>query len=143
MLLYLFITCHILYYSVSCAISCYDCPASENVFNYNITNEHMTEKPNDCVLKTMDQCTVDIVWQYSIGKKEIVVTGGVTKKSISTNHVLNVAIGYEYRDELVAKKVLEYKCSTDECNSFGQIKRLINSLTVTHHLDEVGNMIKP
>ncbi|CAF1367479.1 unnamed protein product [Adineta steineri] len=103
----------------------------------------MAEKLNDCVLKTINQCTVDIVWQYSIGKTEIVVTSGCTKKSISTNHVLNVAIGYEYRDELVAKKVLEYKCSTDECNSFDQIKRLINSLTVIHHLDEMTNMIKP
>ncbi|CAF1462049.1 unnamed protein product [Adineta steineri] len=94
------------------------------------------------VLKNMDQCTVNIVWQYSIDKTEIVVTGSVTKKSISTNHVLNVAIGYEYRDEFVAEKVLEYKCSTDECNNLGQIKRLINSLTVTGHPDKVENMIK-
>ncbi|CAF4430122.1 unnamed protein product, partial [Adineta steineri] len=34
-------------------------------------------------------------------------------------------------------------CSTDKCNSFDQIKRLIYSLTVTNLLDEIVNMIKP
>ncbi|CAF0917249.1 unnamed protein product [Adineta steineri] len=103
----------------------------------------MPEKLNGCVLKPMDQCTVRIIWLYNIGKTEIVVTGGDTKKSISTDHALNVGTGYEYREELDAEQVLEYICSTDECNSLGQIKRLINSLTVTSHLDEIENMIKP
>ncbi|CAF0990218.1 unnamed protein product [Adineta steineri] len=103
----------------------------------------MPEELNGCVLKTMDQCTVNIIWLYNKGKTEIVVTGSDPKKSISTAHELDVSIGYEYRDELDAEQVLEYICSTDKCNSFDQIKRLIYSLTVTNLLNEIVNMIKP
>ncbi|CAF0728521.1 unnamed protein product [Adineta steineri] len=103
----------------------------------------MPEKLNGCVLKTMEQCTVDIIWLYNVGKTQIVVTGSDPKNSISTDHALKVGIGYEYREKLDAEQVLEYICSTDECNSLDQIKRLINSLTVTNHLDEIANMIKP
>jgi RNA polymerase subunit RPABC4/transcription elongation factor Spt4 len=92
----------------------------------------------------MVACSFSIIWQQNPNKTEITVSAEDTKNSVSTDHELDVAVGFDNTDSILKwEKVVVYTCSTKECNSFDQLKRVLASLTVTDNLDNLTSIIKP
>ncbi len=144
MLFYLFLSFQV-FYSISCDISCYECPVEANTFDYLITTDRIPDELKNCSLKNnMVACSFTIIWQRNPNKTEITVSAGDTKRSVSTDHELDVAVGFDNTNSILKwEKVVVYTCSTKECNSFSQLKRVLASLTVTDNLDDLTNIIKP
>ncbi|UJR32847.1 hypothetical protein I4U23_020309 [Adineta vaga] len=144
MLFYLFLTFQILY-SVSSHISCYVCPSNMNEFNYLITVDRIPEQLNNCSLtQNFTACAVTLIWQKNPEQTQITTNGAEGRKSVLNQHMLDVTIGFENKLSTTKwEKIIIYECTTNECNHFNQIKRLLNSLTIIDELDQIKDIITP
>ncbi|CAF0755420.1 unnamed protein product [Adineta ricciae] len=132
-------------YSSSARISGYDCPGEVNTFDYVISASHMPEQLNNCTLKTdMVLCGMTILLQKNRDSTQITVNCANDPRVIPNNHALDISVGIEYENSILRwEKVIIYTCTTNECNSYSEIKRVMNALTVTDTLDQITNMIIP
>jgi hypothetical protein len=145
MMLYLFVTFQILY-SVSSDISCYKTPFDINSFNYIVTADHFpAELQNSSLEVNSVSCYIQVLWQRDPDNTKIALIADNNMKAISTQHQLQVDVGYETKMSSIptwAKQII-YQCNTNQCNRLSQLKHLLRSLIVNESLHELAYLLNP
>jgi hypothetical protein len=144
MLLYTFVILQILY-SVSCQLSCYNCPFEVNIFDYLITTDKFPTELKNCSLQSnYVKCFIEVNWQRAPDITTITLVGEVGTKSVSTDNSLVVDVGFVNEESIsMWKKLLYYECNTDQCNSLSELKRILNSLTMSDTLTQLAYLLNP
>ncbi|CAF3271993.1 unnamed protein product, partial [Rotaria sp. Silwood2] len=144
MFFYLFIIFQV-FHSVFCLISCFNSPWNKNSFDYLITADNIPSELKNCSLeKNVAKCAIEIFWQRDPDKSTIELVAEDTKKSASTDHSLFVNAGFENPGARpMWEKVVLYECTTDQCNSLNQLKRLLNSLKMNDSLYQLTYLLNP
>ncbi|CAF5124121.1 unnamed protein product, partial [Rotaria sp. Silwood1] len=126
------------FHSAFCLISYYNCPWNKNSFDYLITADNIPSELKNCSLEiNVAKCAIEIFWQRDPDNTTIVLVAEDTKKSASTDHSLFVNVGFENSGARpIWGRVILYECTTDQCNSLNQLKRLLNSLKMNDSLYE-------
>jgi hypothetical protein len=144
MLLFIFVIFQILY-SVSCHISCYNCPFDQNSLDYIVTADKFPSELRNCSLQSnLMKCYIQVLWRRDPDLTQLVLIGEGDTRSASNDHSLAVNFGYENDGSMsMWEQVLFYECTTNECNSLGEFKRILNSLTLSDTLFQLAPLLNP
>jgi hypothetical protein len=129
MLFYLFIAFQ-LFYSVTCHVSCYDCPIQANTFDSILTPDTMPENFKNCSFTGEQmECSIRVTWTQDPNKTAIALIAGGERSEVSGEHNLENTITLSNNGvKLAWAKSIFYKCSTERCNNPGTLNRLLRSL---------------
>jgi hypothetical protein len=143
MLFYLFLSFQVLY-SVSCVIKCHNCPLSANTFNYHISTDRLPDELSNCdVQEISDTCIIDVIWGRNPDKTDINLAPRGDGKSELSEHELNTNIELAYNgSQYEWSQSISYMCSTDQCNSLTELKRILSSLTLNDKFQDLEDLLK-
>ena len=131
-------------YSISCTITCHDCPLTANNFNYFVTLDTLPKNLNNCTMvNTGDLCLMDIIWNPKSNMTQIGFSSGGDEKSIGIEHSLVTEVRLEKNSsDLIWTRGISYMCSTDKCNDLSELKRILDSLTLNDNLKDLEYLLK-
>ncbi|CAF3424998.1 unnamed protein product [Rotaria sp. Silwood1] len=132
-----------LFYSVTCSISCYNCPMEFNTFDSIITVDTIPNNLKNCSIKTeQSECSIQVIWMQNPNQTRIALVGGGEKRTESDEHNLkndillkNDGIKTQWTNTIL------YVCSTENCNSPSTLKHLLRSLTSKDNFNEFSYLL--
>lgn len=82
-----------LFYSITCQISCYDCPIQANTFNSILTANTVPNDFNNCSFPTNQaECSMNVIWTQDPDQTQIVSMGGGGRRLVADEHNLQNTI---------------------------------------------------
>ncbi|CAF0828561.1 unnamed protein product [Adineta steineri] len=143
MLFCLFIIFNIIY-SISCTITCFNCPIDTNNFDYFITVNNVPDQLNNCTtIDNVDACFMDVIWSRNPDKTKIELHARGDGRSVSVDHSLVTNVEMENQNStLIWNRGISYICSTNQCNSLFNLKRILESVTLSDSFNEIEYLLK-
>lgn len=133
-----------LFYSVTCSISCYNCPLGPNTFDAILTADSLPETFNNCSFETeQSQCSLLLIFTRDPDRTQILATGGEERRGTDDeNHLKNEIIFGNDGTKLLWTNRIRYICSDEKCNSPSTLKRLFKSLKSEDNFNEFTALLK-
>ena len=130
---------------VSSQISCYDCPLAPKFYNYIVTTQLIPSDIQNCQYKSnQSHCIIDLRWYLTLERTGIDLGSDPERSQASSaaRHTLLVTAlmtGAGVTEQ--RQHSFRYRCSTDRCNDIGQLKRLLNSLTLESNFTDLKDLL--